>query len=250
MKRRIVVAWVGAWVCAALALAGCNAPEERSKDEEARQDGGWTASPRISAVELQSGRLVVRGDAPPRARVVLRGDEDTAFAAGADEAGRFDLLVGALSAPMLLTPEVQIGQFPAPGPERLVLANDAALLAAMVIEGGASRRLSPGPVLDSVDGDGQGLVAAGRARPGRRVSVSADGGAAVEVMADPGGRWTAALPGVGDRPASIAVGGVTFAYPGPAAGESVGRVERSGAGWRLTRMLSASARQTSWFPDV
>ena len=254
MKRRIVVAWVGAWVGAALALAGCNAPVEGTKGEDARLDDGWTGAPSISAVTLQGGRLLVSGDAPPRARVVLRGDQDTAFAAGADEAGRFELLVGVLSSPMLLTPEVQIGQFPAPGPERLVLAGDGgpggSLLAALLIEGGASRRLSPGPVVDSVDGDGHGLVVAGRAKPGARISVSADGGAAVEAAADASGRWTAALSSIGDRPARIAVGGAAFAYPGPATGDGVGRIERSGDGWRLTRMLSASAKQTSWFPDV
>lgn len=197
---------------------------------------------------------MVRGNAPPRARVVLRGDQDTAFAAGADEAGRFELLVGALPAPMLLTPEVQIGQFPAPGPEQLVLAGEVApggaILAALLIEGGASRRLSAGPVVDSVDGDGQALVVAGRAKAGGRVSVSADDGAAVEVVADADGRWSAALSNVGDRAATISAGGAVFAYPGPAAGEGVGRIERSGAGWRLTRRLSASAQQTSWFPDV
>ena len=138
MKRRIVVAWAGV----ALALAGCSAPVERNKGEEARQDGGWTASPRISAVVRQGAGLIVRGDAPPGARVVLRGDQDVAFAAGADAAGRFELRVGALPSAMLLTPEVQIGQFPAPGPERLVLASDGGDLAALLIEGGASRRLS------------------------------------------------------------------------------------------------------------
>lgn len=237
-----------------MALAACGAPMERSQDEEARQDGGWTASPRITAVERQGAGLVVRGDAPPGARVVLRGDQDAAFAAGADAAGRFELLVGALPSTMLLTPEVQVGPSPAPGPEQLVLAGDGArdgaILAALLIEGGASRRLSVGPALDSVDGDGQGLVVAGRARPDARVSVSVDGGATVEVVADPGGRWTAPLSGVGDRAANIRVGGAAFAYPGPAAGEGVGRIERSGAGWRLTRRLSPSARQTSWFPDA
>jgi hypothetical protein len=246
MKRRIVAAGIGV----ALGLAGCNAPVERSRGEEARQGDGWTATPRIQAVERHGAGLVIRGDAPPGARVVLRGDQDTAFAAGADESGRFELRVGVLPSAMLLTPEVQIGQFPAPGPEQLMLAGDGEALAGLLTEGGASRRLSGGPALDSVDGDGRGLLAAGRATPGARVSVSADGGAAVEVVADSGGRWMTPLSSIGDRPASIAVGGVAFAYPGPAAGESVGRIERSGAGWRLTRMLSPSARQTSWFPDV
>ncbi|MGH7019371.1 MAG: hypothetical protein ACREEY_05805, partial [Brevundimonas sp.] len=234
MKRRIVAAGIGV----AMVLAGCNAPVEHSKAEEARQDGGWTAAPRIIAVERQGAGLVVRGDAPPGARVVLRGDQDTAFAAGTDTSGRFELHVGVLPFAMVLTPEVQIGQFPTPGPEQLLVtgAGEGATLAALLIQGGASRRLSLGPTLDSVDGDGQGLVVSGRSRRDARVAVSADGGAVVEAAVDSRGRWTVPLSGVGDRAATITVDGAVFVYPGPATGESVGRVERSGAGWRLTRM--------------
>lgn len=251
MKRRIVVAGIGA----ALMLAGCTAPVEHANGEEARQDGGWTASPRIRAVERQGAGLVVRGDAPPGARVVLRGDQDVAYAAGTDASGRFELRVAAMPSAMLLRPEVQTGPFPASGPEQLVLADgegpiDGAMLAALLVEGGASRRLSPGPTLDSVDGDGQGLVISGRARPGSRVSVAVDGGTVTEALANADGRWTTALASVGDRRVDITVGGVVFAYPGPAGGESLGRIERTGAGWRLTRLLSPSARQTSWFPDA
>ena len=246
MKRRIVVAGIGA----ALVLGGCNAPVERSKGEEARQDGGWTAAPRIRAVERQGANLIVRGDAPPGSRVVLRGDQDRAFAAGTDDAGRFELRVGALPSAMVLTPEVQVGQFPAAGPEQLILTGEDAPLAALVTNGGASRRLSAGPALDSVDGDGQGLVVTGRARPGARLSVSADGAAAVEVVPDSSGRWTAALSHVGDGPATVVVGGASFSYPGPASSDGVGRIERSPGGWRLTRLLSSTARQTSWFPDA
>lgn len=237
-----------------MVLAGCTAPVERSKGEEAPQDGGWAAAPRIGAVVRQGAGLVIRGDAPPGARVVLRGDQEVAFAAGADASGRFELHVGVMPEGMVLTPEVQIGQFPAPGPERLLLAGGpdvaSGMLAALIIEGGASRRLSPGPALDSVDGDGRGLVAAGRARPGSRVSVSADGGSVVEAIANAEGRWVAALPNVGDRRVDIVAGGAAFTYPGPAGGEASGQIERTDGGWRLTRLLSASARQTSWFPDA
>ena len=246
MKRRIIVAGMGV----ALALGGCGAPVERAASDEARQDGGWTAVPRIRAVERQGAGLIVRGDASPGARVVLRGDQDQAFAAGADAAGHFELLVGAVPAAMLLTPEVQVGQFPGAGPEQLVLAGDDAPLAALLTDGGASRRLSVGPALDSVDGDGRGLLAAGRAAPGARVSVSAEGGATVDVVADAGGRWIAALPGVGDRAATITVGAAAFAYPGPAPSEELGRIQRAGDGWRLARPLSSTARQTTWFPDA
>ncbi|HEY1072333.1 hypothetical protein [Brevundimonas sp.] len=223
---------------------------ERSGGEEAPQDGGWTAAPRIRAVEREGAGLIVHGEAPPGARVVLRGGQDAAFAAGADAFGRFDVRVGAPSSPMLLTPEVQIGQFTAPGPERLMLVGKGTLFAAMLVEGGASRRLSAGPALDSVDGDGRGVLVSGRAAPGARLTVSGGGGAAVEVSVDPSGRWTAALTNIGDHPTSIHVGDRSFAYPGPAGEEAVGRIERAGAGWRLTRALSSSARQTSWFPDV
>ena len=246
MKRRIVVAGLGA----ALVLAGCKAPVEPAGGGESPQDGGWTATPRISTVEIQGEGLVIRGDASPGARVVLRGDQDVAFAAAADRAGRFELRVATLPSAVLLTPEVQIGQLPTPGPEQLVLADEGRLLAALLIEGGASRRLSRGPILDSVDGDGRGLVVSGRAGAGVKVAVSADGGAVQEVTADEQGRWVAALTGVGDRPASIAAGEKAFAYPGPAAEDGLNRVARAGAGWRVTRALSASARQTSWFPDA
>ena len=250
MKRRIVVAGV----CAALALAGCNAPVERSQHEEERQEGGWTASPHISAVERQGSGLLVRGEASPGARVVLRGDQDVAFAAGADQAGRFELPVGALPAAVLLTPEVRVGQFSTSGPERLLLVGGDApggtVVAALLVEGGASRRLSVAPALDSVDGDGQGLVVAGRAGPDAAVAVSVDGGPPIAVTADAEGRWTTALPNVGDRVARITVGSAEFVYPGPAARGAAAGVERSGDGWRYTRMLSPSARQTSWFPDA
>jgi hypothetical protein len=232
-----------------MALAGCNGPVERSKGEEAREDGGWTASPQIRAVERQGSGLVVRGDAPPGARVVLRGGQDVAFAAGTDAAGRFELRVGELPSAMLLMPEVQVGQFPASGPEKLLLAGEGDL-AALLVEGGPSRRLSAGPALASVDGDGRGLVVAGRAKSGTQVAVSADGGPAIEAVADSTGRWTAVLPNVGDRPVTIEVGGASFAYPGPTGATGVGLIERSGSGWRLTRALSPSSRQTSWFPDL
>jgi len=246
MKRRIVVAWIGA----ALAAASCGAPVERSQGEATRQDDGWTAAPRIKAVERHGASLIVRGDAPSGSRVVLRDDQDAAFAAGVDGSGRFELRISGLDAAMLLAPEVQVGQFPAPGPERLLItpSGDQAL-AALLIEGGPSRRLSPGPVLDSVDDDGRGLLASGRAPSGTRVVVSS-AGVTADAVADASGRWTALLAGAGHRADFVEVAGVRFDYPGPAALDEVGRIERAGAGWRLTRAFSASARQTSWFPDV
>lgn len=233
-------------------LAGCGAPTESVKGEEARQDGGWTASPRIRVVERRGDGAVVRGEASPGARVVLRGGQDLAFAVGADDAGRFELHVGQLPAAVVMTPEVQIGQFPASGPERLLLAGEEAPLAALLVEGGPSRRLSSGPLLDSVDGDGRGMVASGRAAPDEQIRIVVDGGGEVMARVDSAGRWVAALAGLPDRPAVIAIGGERFAYPGPGAGEGsdADLIERAGEGWRVTRSLSGRARQTSWFPDA
>lgn len=247
MKRRIVVP-LGAIL---MLLAACGAPEPGVGGGQARrQDDGWTAAPRITAVERQgTGGLVVRGAASPGARVVLRGGQDAVFAAGADATGRFELNIGRLTAPVVLTPEVQIGQYPAPGPERLLLVEQAeAPLAALLVEGQASRRLSPAPALDVVDGDGAGLVASGRGRPGARISVSADGSTPVTVGVSADGRWVAALPSTADRATRITVGEIGFDYPGP--GSAGDRIERAGSGWRVAQVLSPSARLTSWFPDM
>jgi len=232
-----------------LSLAGCKAAVERPSGEAASEEGGWTAAPRIRAVEQQREGLVVRGEASPGARVVLRGGPDTAYAAAADVAGRFELRIAALETAMVLIPEVQIGQDSTPGRERLLVA-DEGRLAALLMEGGASRRLSAGPALDSIDGDGRGLVASGRAATGTQVQIALEGGPEASVSVDDGGRWIMALPSTADRPVTVTVNGVAFAYPGPANRESLDRVERVGEGWRMTRALSSAARQTSWFPDA
>lgn len=241
--------------CLGLTVVGCGAPRQLPEEPKQADQENWTAAPHIDKVVLrgsgqESGQgpgLVVSGQAPPGARVILSNALGEAMAAGADSQGRFELPVGREALGHVLTPEIQIGQTPTPGPERLFLAGDGAILAALLIDGGPSRRLTEGPALGAVDGDGRALLVSGRARPGLRIEVKSEGETAVAV-ADETGLWTAPLSRVSDRAVQIEVGGERYAYPGP--GPATGRGERAGQGWRVTRALSDTARQTSWFPDI
>lgn len=232
----------------ATAVSACGAPknEATTAAAEMREDD-WAATPRIISVSSRpSGGVLVRGVAQPGARVILSGAEGTAVAAAADAQGRFEIQVDAVSAGHLLTPENQVGQITTPGPQRLLIAGDRAQIAALLTEGGPSLRLTPGPVLDVLDGDGGGLIASGRARPGQKVSIRAGGGAA-EAMTDKQGRWSVLVPAMADRAGVLHVDGQAFDYPGPGAPSD--HAERAGEGWRITRQLSSSARQTAWLPD-
>ena len=232
----------------ATALSACGSPKSDTEADAAEvQDGDWMATPRITSVLSQtSGGVLVRGEAAPGARVILGGTDGSVVAAAADARGRFELHVSPAAVGQILTPEIQIGQATTPGPERLLVVGGTGGLAALLTDGGASLRLTPGPTLDALDGDGRGLIASGRADPGKKVAVRAGGGTAHGV-ADSHGRWGVVVPVVGDRASDIEVEGRVFHYPGP--GVSADRAERAGEGWRVTRQLSSAARQTTWFPD-
>lgn len=251
MKRRIGLL-ISLSLALGAALSACGAPGQPEtgtgpgSDEAA--EGDWMATPRITSVTSQSsGGVLVRGEAAPGARVILSGGGGAVMAAGSDARGRFELHVGASALGQILTPEIQIGQATTPGPQRLFLADEGGPLAALLTDGGPSLRLTQGPALDALDGDGRGLIASGRAAPGQKVVVRAGGGAA-ETVADARGRWNAVVPVVGDRAAEVDVDGRVFRYPGPSAPAE--QVERAGGGWRTTRALSGEARQTTWFPDA
>lgn len=233
------------------ALWACGAPGQPESGAGAGSgeagDSDWMATPRITSVTSQaSGGVLVRGEAAPGARVILGGD-GAVMAAGSDAQGRFELHVGPSAIGQVLTPEIQIGQSATPGPQRLLLAGEGGRLAALLTDGGPSLRLTPGPALDALDGDGRGLIASGRAAPGERIVVRA-GSDSVETTADARGRWTAVIPTVGDQAVVIDVDGHRFRYPGP--GAIGNQAERAGDGWRATRVLSGAARQTTWFPDA
>lgn len=235
-------------LAAGLMLTSCGPSQKHAEGDEAAQDQRWLTPPLVTGVEQRADGLIVRGDAAPGARVVLRTSETAGFATSADKAGRFEIQMPSPGAALILIPEIQNGQSQTPGREQLLLIGGAAPLAALMSDGGASRRLGLAPALDAVDGDGRGLVVSGRAEPGTEVTVTA-GGVVVHAVAGDDRRWTAGLSGAGDRPLDIKVGDRVFDYPGPA-GTADGQAARAGKGWRLTRALSPSARQTSWFPDA
>ncbi|MBD7940375.1 hypothetical protein H9656_03140 [Brevundimonas sp. Sa3CVA3] len=247
MKMRAVRSRWGLAVGFAMVVAGCGAPPQPQDEAQQSDQENWAAAPHIDAVALQGGGVLVSGQAPPGARVILSSPTGQAMAAAADGEGRFELAVGRAALGHVLTPEIQIGQTPVPGPERLLVAGDGMVVAALLIDGGPSRRLTEGPTLSAVDGDGRGLLVSGRSTPGARVQVRSEGETAL-AMADDAGLWTAPLSRIRDRAVQIEVGGDSYAYPGP--GAATGRAERAGQGWRVTRALSDAARQTSWFPDV
>ena len=247
MERRIgLLASLSLVLATALSACGSPKPEAEADPAEAQEDD-WMTTPRIFSVSTQGdGGVLVRGVAAPRARVILSGTDGPAVAAGADAQGRFELHVGAAATGQVLTPEIQIGQTATPGPQRLLVVGEGRQAAALLTDGGPSLRLTPGPALDALDGDGRGLIASGRADPGQKIVVRA-GGMSAQAVADSRGRWVAPVATASDRGGDIEVDGTVFHYAGP--GAPAAHAERAGEGWRITRGLSGSAYQTTWLPD-
>ncbi|WP_288757224.1 hypothetical protein [uncultured Brevundimonas sp.] len=240
MELRIVIM--------AMLVAGagaCSGEDEAAPQaSEAPAGSAWIQPPRIDALAADGTDRLVRGAAGPGARVVLRGADGEAVAAAADSKGRFELRIPAPSAPVLLTPEVQLGEDASVSPDRLVLipGGPAALIAA----GEATRRLDAAGPLDAIDSDGAALQIVGRASPqGAPPTVVVDGAPeAVTRLSD--GRWRVLVSGGGAR--SIVVGGRTYAYPGVGAPEGT-TLARAGDGWRIGWPTPPQGRQESWLPD-
>lgn len=232
-----------------LALAACSGPPAEETRAAAPAGGdGWTRTPDILAVRRTPAGLVFSGRAEPGARVVLRGGAG-AYAAAADDAGRFEIRISAPAEPLLLHPETQIGQDAAESPDRLLILDGGRGPVAVLRPGGPARRLDAAPVLGAVDSDGRSVLASGVGEaPGQAVTVSV-GAAAMRVGAGPDRRWSALLPATaGD---AFRVDGETFVWPGPgeaATGEL--RVERAAGGWRVGWNGPGGARQWSWLPTA
>src|SRR5690606_41682439 len=108
-----------------LTKSGCCSPPQPPEAPKQADQVNWSATPHTDNVTLQGSRqgsgVVVSGQAPPGARVILSNALGEAMAAGADSHGRFELPVGREALGHVLTPEIQIGQTPTPGPERRFL---------------------------------------------------------------------------------------------------------------------------------
>lgn len=246
MKR---ATWTRMSMAAALclALAACSGPPaEETRAAEPAGGDGWTRTPDILAVRRTSGGLVFTGRAEPGARVVLRGGSG-AYAAAADDEGRFEIRIAAPDEPLLLRPETQVGQDAAESPDRLLILDGGRGPVAVLRPGGPARRLDAAPALGAVDSDGRSVLVSGAtATPDRPVAVSA-GAAAARVGPGPDGRWSVLLPAAaGDV---FRVDGATFVWPGPGQGATGElQVERAGDGWRIGWNGPGGARQWSWLP--
>lgn len=227
--------------------SGCSAPERAAQPPTAGT-GGWVSPPMIESVERGRVSLIVRGGMAPLGRVVLRSAGDTAYAAGADERGRFELRVQPPAADALFIVETRTGQDAAPAPYRMLASRDPAGPIALLAPGAASRRLDPAGPLDVIDSDGRALLASGRTSPGAVATISVGGGPATEARAGADGRWTQTLAAPGNAATDIVVGGRRYFYPGPGDGDPV--LERVQGGWRSSWSLSPGSRQSSWFPDA
>lgn len=245
MERRIVNLALMA-VLGVFGASGCSRDAGPAAADHATTPSGWVAPPRIRAVEATPSGLRFTGLAEPGARVVLRAaDGAAAFAAAADDQGRFDLRMDPSPGDSLFIPEVQFGESSAPGRERLMILEGGQGPIVVLPVGGGARRLDPAPALASVDSDGQALVLSGVAAPNATVQVTVRG-ASRQVGADASGRWSLMVPGGGA--ADIRVGTEDFAYPGAGAASGFG-AQRSGFGWTATWSTPGGAGQSIWLPD-
>jgi hypothetical protein len=248
MKRAILGKAGLAALLASLAVACAppSAPEAPASVESAA--AGWSRPPEIQAVQRASSSLIFTGAAQPGARVVLRSDSGAAYAAAADDRGRFEIRMTAPAGDLWLRPETQIGQDAAPSPDRLLIVAGGRGPIAILRTGGPTRRLDRAPALGAVDSDGRMRLASGRAPASAPLAVQA-AGESIRVTPDAQGRWSLMLRPA-DGPDEIQAGGARFDWPGHTFAGAAPRVERAGQGWRVIWTGADGARQSSWLPDA
>lgn len=245
MKRAMLS--MAAAVLAGAATACSPSPPERAGGEaEAARE--WARPPVIERVERAGPGLAVSGVAGAESRVVLRGDDGTAYAATADSRGRFEIGVPAPAGHLLLRPETQVGQDPAPSPDRLLILAAGEGPIVVLRPGGATRRLDAAPALGAIDSDGRMRLASGQVAAGTDVVAVQSGDELVQVAPDSQGRWSVILP-PRDGPDQVRVAGRDFPWPGEAVGSQDLAVERLDSGWRIRWAGPGGAGQTTWLPD-
>ena len=230
--------------------AGCSpaAPEGGGGGAGGADTEGWARPPVVVGVHRTGADLVVSGVAQRQGRVVLRSDDGQAFAASADERGRFEIGLPAPGRALLLRPETQVGEDAAPSPDRLLVLPGRTGPVAVLRLGGPTRRLDTAPALGAIDSDAGMRLASGQApRGAARVEVQS-GSETVQVVPDASGRWSVMLPPRKDAE-EIRVAGRVFVWPGEAPPSPSLSVDRAGEGWRVRWSGPGGARQSTWLPD-
>lgn len=232
----------------AVALGGCTPTPAQKTATQPQVGSGWVRPPAIAAVQRAPAGLVFTGMAEPGARVVLRSESGTAYAAVANGAGRFEIRMVMPPGDLLLRTETQVGQDAAPSPDRLLILAGGRGPIAVLRAGGPTRRLDAAPALGAIDSDGRMRLASGRSStPDRPVQVVV-GGVTMPVTPDADGRWSLVMGPPAGRD-QVRVDGAAFDWPGDGTtGEGL-LVERAGRGWRVVWSGPAGARQSTWLPD-
>jgi hypothetical protein len=177
-------------------LEACNAkpPAIAGGAEAAAQDVGYLAPPRVDAVRVTPGSVVLSGMAPVRAKVRLASPGGQATVADADAKGRWTASLPAAPAARIFGLSAALGgrQAQAEGYVLLTSAGQAALLRA----GAGALRIGP-PAragLTALDFDrGGGLEVSAAVPPGATVIVQLDGRQAAEGRAAANGVYNVSL---------------------------------------------------------
>lgn len=252
MYRNVTIAAAaGLMLAAGLGLAACKPSPDglAGTAQSGVPTSAWNQTPVIETVQVTGGEVRLSGLAQPGARIVLRSAAGAAYAAVADDDGRFDLRIGVPTTDLWLKPETQVGQDAAISPDTLLIPSGGQGPIAVLRAGGPTRRLDRAPALGAVDSDGQARRLAGRTAQGAQTLPVQVGDVAVQAFPDTAGNWNVVL-GPEARGNRIVIGKQTFDWPGQGdAGGQMPRRERAGQGWRVI-WTEGGTTQTAWLPDA
>ncbi|PZO08553.1 MAG: hypothetical protein DCF29_01675 [Alphaproteobacteria bacterium] len=252
MYRNVTIAAAASLMLAAgLGLGACTPAQDgpAGTTQNGAPTSAWNQTPVIETVQVTGREVRLSGSAQPGARIVLRSAAGAAYAAVANDDGRFDLRMGVPTADLWLKPETQVGQDAATSPDTLLISSGGQGPIAVLRAGGPTRRLDRAPALGAVDSDGQARRLAGRTAQGAQTLPVQVGEVAMQAFPDAAGNWNVVLgpEARGDR---VVIGGQTFAWPGQGdEGGQMPRRERAGEGWRVV-WAEGGTTQTAWLPDA